>query len=367
MSPRLTIWTLVIMAAALLILPATAQVVGEREEIAGVRFEDFAGPSPDTANFHTADGQLTFFFVTHNAGHPFFIPMFVAAEAAARTLGVNVIITGPERGVDDPDRQLEILQQVITDPRLDGLVLSTAKVGAYGDIIMRAFELGVPVATTNSVDSTIPFRDEISHTGQSAGAAAIGGRALVQCLIDKGITSGVILFPNSIEVNNIEVNNRVRFGAAAAQEALDAAGLAGITVAAGDEGIGLAITGVPGQPQIDAITNLVNSTPNVVGLFGPNGGITPANGHVARNLGISDSTCVYGYDLGDDQLNLIGDGSLDGSLGQQPFLQGWWPVTTLFLQIDRGVSAADLDTKAQLVTQANLEETLQNNATRRTN
>ncbi len=43
-----------------------------------------------------------------------------------------------------------------------------------------------------------------------------------------------------------------------------------------------------------------------------------------------------------------------GSLGQQPFLQGFYPIVQLYLQIDRGVSAADLDTKAQLVTKANV-------------
>ena len=43
-------------------------------------------------------------------------------------------------------------------------------------------------------------------------------------------------------------------------------------------------------------------------------------------------------------------GDLTGSLGQQPFLQGFWPVMQLYLQIDRGIAAANLDTRAQLVT-----------------
>ena len=43
-------------------------------------------------------------------------------------------------------------------------------------------------------------------------------------------------------------------------------------------------------------------------------------------------------------------GDLTGALGQQPFLQGFWPVMQLWLQIDRGIAAANLDTRAQLVT-----------------
>ena len=47
-------------------------------------------------------------------------------------------------------------------------------------------------------------------------------------------------------------------------------------------------------------------------------------------------------------------GALTGSLGQQPFLQGFWPVMQLYLQIDRGVAAANLDTVRQLVTKDNV-------------
>ena len=45
---------------------------------------------------------------------------------------------------------------------------------------------GIPVATTNSFDPTIYDRDGVSHTGQSAAAAAIGGAALAKCVLDKG-------------------------------------------------------------------------------------------------------------------------------------------------------------------------------------
>jgi simple sugar transport system substrate-binding protein len=64
--------------------------------------------------------------------------------------------------------------------------------------------------------------------------------------------------------------------------------------------------------------------------------------------------CAYGFDLPPSQLESIKAGDLTGSLGQQPFLQGFWPVMQLYLQIDRGISAANLDTRAQLVTKDNV-------------
>jgi simple sugar transport system substrate-binding protein len=69
---------------------------------------------------------------------------------------------------------------------------------------------------------------------------------------------------------------------------------------------------------------------------------------------MTDDICAFGFDLGPAQLDLISTGDLDGSMGQQPYLQGFWPVAQLILQIDRGVSAANLDTLAELVTQENL-------------
>jgi simple sugar transport system substrate-binding protein len=46
---------------------------------------------------------------------------------------------------------------------------------------------------------------------------------------------------------------------------------------------------------------------------------------------------------------------LVGALGQQPFIQGFWPVMQLYLQIDRGISAANVDTQAQLVTKETVD------------
>ena len=42
-----------------------------------------------------------------------------------------------------------------------------------------------------------------------ASAAAIGGEAIVKCLIKNNIKGGSIMFPNTVPVGNIEVDNRV--------------------------------------------------------------------------------------------------------------------------------------------------------------
>jgi simple sugar transport system substrate-binding protein len=73
-----------------------------------------------------------------------------------------------------------------------------------------------------------------------------------------------------------------------------------------------------------------------------------------EQLGLTGKVCAYGFDLGPAQLDALSSGNLTGSVGQQPFLQGFWPVMQLYLQIDRGIAAANLDTRAQLVTKETL-------------
>ena len=67
-------------------------------------------------------------------------------------IGVNLVMLGSEAPVDDIPREIEILNQIIQDPTIDGLILTTPQVGAYNDIVKKMLDQGIPVATTNSFD-----------------------------------------------------------------------------------------------------------------------------------------------------------------------------------------------------------------------
>jgi simple sugar transport system substrate-binding protein len=340
-------------ATALLASGAYAADGGIAKAVGGYTFEDAAKEAPGTKDFHSKDGKLTFAVVTHTAGNGFFDPLYVGAKVAADALGINLVLLGSEAPVDDIPREIEILNQIVQDPTIDGLILTTPQVGAYNDIVKKLLDQGIPVATTNSFDPTIYNRDFISHTGQSAAAAAIGGAALAKCVIDKGLDKGSILFPSQTTAGNVEVNNRVIAAFEATVKALNDAGkLANFTVDAGPEKIGIAVND---QDIAGSIVTLIESRGDVVGVFGPNGAVTPAIVDAITQTKNQDKICSYGYDLGPKQLEGIKTGALTGSLGQQPFIQGFWPVVQLYLQIDRGVSAANVDTRAQLVTKQNVE------------
>lgn len=316
--------------------------------VGGYTFDEAAKEAPGTKDFHSKDGKLTFAIITHTAGNGFFDPTYVGAQVAANAFGINLIKLGSEAPVDDIPREIEILNQVINDPTIDGLILTTPQSGAYDDIVKKAFANGIPVATTNSFDPKILNRSQISHTGQQSSAAAIGGEALAKCILASGAKGGSIIFPSTTTLGNEEVNRRVTAAFEATVKALNDAGrLNDFKVDAGPENIGIDVNK---DDIVNSIVSLIESRGDVVGGFAANGFVTPALGDAVAQLKLNGKVCAFGFDLGPKQQEQIRTGALTGSLGQQPFLQGFWPVAQLYLQIDRGISAANLDTSAQLVT-----------------
>jgi simple sugar transport system substrate-binding protein len=316
--------------------------------VGGYSFEDAATEHPGTRNFHSADGHLTFAVVTQSAGNGFFDPLYVGATVAGRLIGAKVLLLGSETAGQDVAREIEILNQIVQDPTIDGIIMTTPQVGAYDDIVRAAEAKGIPVATTNSFDGTILNRSSISHTGQDASAAAIAGEALARCLMDRGVQGGSIVLPSSTAQGNVEVNNRVTAAFNAIVKTLNDAGeLAAFRVDAGPQNTGIDVN--PNDPVAGVVT-LFESRGDVVGAFGGDALFTPAIAKASAQLGMTGKMCAYGFDLGPAHLDALRSGDLTGVIGQQPFLQGFWPVMQLYLEIDRGISAANLDTRAQLVT-----------------
>ena len=74
-------------SAALFASAAYAQDTGVLSKaVGGYSFDDAAKESPDTKNFHSKDGKLTFAIVTHTAGNGFFDRRPHPDDAASRRL-----------------------------------------------------------------------------------------------------------------------------------------------------------------------------------------------------------------------------------------------------------------------------------------
>ena len=143
---------------------AFAQSGAISKAVGGYTWEDAAKEGATTRK----DGKpLTFAIITHTAGNGFFDPVYVGAQVAANAFGINLIKLGSEAPMDDIPREIQILNQIVNDPTINGVIMTTPQVGAYNDIVKKLEDRGVVVATTNSFDGTLLDRNNISHTGQT--------------------------------------------------------------------------------------------------------------------------------------------------------------------------------------------------------
>ena len=206
--------------------------------------------------------------------------------------------------------------------------MTTPQVGAYNDIVKAAEANGIPVATTNSFDGTHPEpqRHQPHRPGRVGRSDRRRGAGASACSTS-GVDGGSIVLPSSTAMGNIEVNNRVTSAFNAIVKTLNDAGkLDAFKVDAGPENVG------------------IDTNPN-----------DPVNAHrlalrVARRRGrrlrrqqrlhaaAGQGRRADGADRQDLRLRLrprpgaaggLKAGDLTGSLGQQPFLQGFWPVMQL--------------------------------------
>src|SRR3546814_20748609 len=108
-----------------------------------------------------------------------------------------------------------------------------------GALVTGVQTCALPIST-NSYDPALAHRSEVGHTGQDASAAAIGGEALARCVLESGADGGTIIFPNTTNLGNVEVNHRIPAAFESTVTALNAPGkLTAFQVAAGPANIGV--------------------------------------------------------------------------------------------------------------------------------
>jgi simple sugar transport system substrate-binding protein len=109
----------------------------------------------------------------------------------------------------------------------------------------------------------------------------------------------------------------------------------------GDEGQNLSLIGAYLQKHTDLV--------GIVGLGNP--AANPAANYVDKNhLQLPVAT----FDVGKEAAQWIQKGSLTMAINQQPYLQSYFAVANLALQIKFGLQPANVDTGTQIVDKSNI-------------
>jgi simple sugar transport system substrate-binding protein len=264
------------------------------------------GKEEPAASKKTQD--LTYAVITHSsAGDAFWDRVKSGAERAGDDYGVKV-----EYSADpDPAKQSQLIDGAVAD-KVDGIVVSMANPDGLEDSIKAAVAAGIPVVSINSgIDRWKEF-GAITHIGQSE---TIAGRAVGERLRGEGVKNVLCVIH---EAGNVGLEDRCK----------------AVAETAGGKVTNLQVDGTDDNAVQATITSKLQSDPSVDAVLTLGGQY--AIDAVAAVKESGSSAKVSTFDLSEDVINDIKDGTIDFAVDQQPYVQGFLGVTTLYLKSING-------------------------------
>ncbi|MCY7396646.1 MAG: sugar ABC transporter substrate-binding protein [Nocardioides sp.] len=260
----------------------------------------------ETSDVATSD--LTYAVVTHGApGDAFWDRVKSGAEKAGDDYGVSVEYSSDA----DPAKQSQLIDAAVAG-KVDGIVVSMANPDGLESSVTAAVAAGIPVVTINSgIDQSAEF-GALTHIGQSE---TIAGTAVGERMKDEGMTKALCVIQ---EAGNVGLEERCAAAAAAFGGSME----------------NLQVDGTDDNAVQATITSKLQSDPEIDGVLTLGGQYAIDAVSAVADAG-SDAQ-VGTFDLSEDVVKDIEDGSILFAVDQQPYVQGFLGVTTTYLKSING-------------------------------
>lgn len=245
----------------------------------------------------------------YNTTNPYFTPTRYGAQDAGGELGIDVQWTG----VPDGNTVGQIAQfRQLVNTGYEAVVVIPLEADAWIAPIRQATESGVLVVTANS-DSPNSSR-ELFFGQDLVGAAEVQGRMLAKLAGGRGKVAMTNCAPGLLALDQ-----RIE----GAKKGATAGGL---------DVVGVYNTNPSDMAsELSTIKNILRAHPDLSAMMPLCGPDTSAAGLVKKSAGAKWP--VVGTDLLFQTLELIRDGVIDGTVGQQPYLQGYLPVMYCYQRV----------------------------------
>ncbi|MEU8817375.1 sugar ABC transporter substrate-binding protein [Actinoplanes sp. NPDC048796] len=301
--------------------------------------DDKAAASGAIGNFPETP-KWKFTFVNHVTTNPFFTPTQYGMEDAATLLGLEKPQwTGSQNSIV---AEMVNATNTAVSAKVDGLAIAVVDKDAFRAPVDQALGAGIPVVSYNADGARgEPGTNRLAYIGQGLyeSGYALGQRAL------QTVTSGdVVAFIATPGALNI-------------QPRID-----GCQQAFKDSGKAITFTSVATNADVTKGLSIIDAYAvghaNLSGMLAVDAGSTSAVGQVAKkyNMRSKSLKVAGGFDLIPETLTGIAEGSLDYTIDQQPYLQGFLPVLYLyFYKISGGLmSPSETNTGLLFVTKDNV-------------
>jgi ABC-type sugar transport system substrate-binding protein len=285
-----------------------------------------------------SDAKYKFAMVIHDTGNSFFFDIRDGGKDAADSLGVEMDFLGPSQF--DIAQQVNMMESAI-QAGYDGIAFSAPDPQAFNKVLALAKEAGIP---------TIAFNTDAPDSGRDA---FIG-----QDLEHSGYVLGKIMFEKYMGSEGKYIITTCEPGHTALE-----ARIAGIKRAQLE------------FPKIELI-NIINITGDMTRGYGVIENAYTANPDVKAFLGVdvySEAIGTFinanklngnvlggGFDLTPGTLKHVKANAMQVTLGQNPYLQGYYSIVELFLKKDKGIEVLDINTGIETVDASNVDAYLPN-------
>lgn len=273
----------------------------------GLLLAGCAGTGQETASPDTG-GDLTFAVVTHSGpGDAFWDRVKSGAETAGDDYGATITYNSDA----DPAKQSQLIDNAVAQ-EVDGIVVSMANPDGVEDSVKKAVAAGIPVVTINSgIERSAEF-GALTHIGQSE---TVAGEAVGTRLADEGLGNALCVIQ---EAGNVGLEDRC---SAAAKTF-------------GGTMTNLQVDGTNDADVKATIKSKLQADPSIDGVLTLGGQYAiDAVGAVEE----SGSDAKIGtFDLSEDVVADVENGSILFAVDQQPYVQGFLGVTALQLFVTNG-------------------------------
>ncbi|HSR27389.1 MAG TPA: sugar ABC transporter substrate-binding protein [Actinomycetes bacterium] len=297
-----------------------------------------AGDFPSTPKWR-------FVFVNHVTTNPFFTPTQYGAQDACSLLNCEFQWTGSK---DSIVAEMVNATNTAISAKADGIALAVVDKDAFNEPVNQALAAGIPVVSYNA-DGAVddPGTSRLSYIGQGLydSGFQLGQRAIASGL-DSGEVVGFIATPGALNI----------------QPRID-----GASDAIKQSGKSLKFTPVGTNADVTKGLSIIDAYaqghPDLAGMLAVDAGSTQSVGQVVQKYSMRDKNLKVagGFDLVPETLNAIKGGSLDYTIDQQPYLQGFLPVLYLYMYKLSGglVFPSETNTGLLFVTKDNVDPYLQ--------
>jgi simple sugar transport system substrate-binding protein len=295
-----------------------------------------SGSSTSTASSAAGNFPSTppwkFAFVNHVTTNPFFVPTQYGFQDAAALLGIpKPAWTGSDKA-NIPD--MVSATNAAISSKANGIALAVVSSTAFKTPVANAMNDGIPVVSYNA-DGNVgdPGTNRLAYIGQDL---FVSGQALGQRIVagmpNGGDAVGFIATPGQANI----------------QPRID-----GATQAIKTSGKNInfkPVTSGALLPQENTTINayILAHKSTLKGIFAVDAGSTQTVGQMIKKYSLQGKVASGGFDLNPPTLQYIQGGSLDFTIDQQPYLQGFLPVLALYLFNLSGGLVAPVETNTGL-------------------